>query len=173
MNTLTRVLITLLLITFSISASANWGNKFQCLKTKATEFDGTIAEAAIATPELSTLVTALSTANLVDAVNGEGNLTVFAPTNDAFNAIPPSILNEILADTDILTAVLLYHVVDGKVDARRSYFPKKIETLAEQKLFLTQIDRKPHVNQSMINCQAVKTTNGIVWIIGSVLLPQF
>ncbi|WP_281557942.1 fasciclin domain-containing protein [Thalassomonas sp. RHCl1] len=161
-------------IILSATAQASWNKgKFQCLKIQAVEFDGTIAEAAIATPALSTLVTALTAAGLVDAVNGDGNLTVFAPTNEAFNNVPAPILQALLDDTDLLTSVLLYHVVDRKIDARRSYFTKKVSTLAEQKVFLNRQNGAPHVNQSEVNCQGVKTSNGIVWIIDSVLLPQF
>jgi len=123
-------------IALSSTAQAGWNSsQFQCLKTQAVEFDGTIAEAAIATPALSTLVTALSAAGLVDAVNGDGNFTVFAPTNEAFSNVPAPILQALLADTDLLTTVLLYHVVDGQLDARRSYFTRKVSTLAEQKVF--------------------------------------
>ncbi|WDE06530.1 fasciclin domain-containing protein [Thalassomonas viridans] len=163
-----------LAVALSSPTQASWGKgKFQCLKTKAVQFDGTIAEAAIATPALSTLVTALTAANLVDAVNGAGNFTVFAPTNDAFNNVPGPILQALLDDSALLTTALLYHVIDGKVDARRPYFTRKVSTLAEQKVFLNRQNGAPFVNQSQVNCQGVKTSNGIVWIIDSVLLPQF
>ncbi|WP_158587031.1 fasciclin domain-containing protein [Motilimonas pumila] len=174
MNKKITLLASAAALLFASNASAGWNKaSYQCLKTKPAVFDGTIAEAAIATPELSTLVTALSAANLVDAVNGDGNLTVFAPTNAAFENVPAPILGEILGDTDVLSAVLLHHVVDGKFDARRSYFPKAKTSLVGQKLFLSRTEGKPHVNQSEIACQPVKTDNGTVWIIDSVLLPQF
>merc|ERR1711872_302141 len=70
-----------------------------------------IAELAIATPQLSTLLAAVKAAGLVDALAGEGPFTVFAPTNDAFAKIPSDTLNGLLADKDALTAVLLRHVV--------------------------------------------------------------
>merc|ERR1711999_31936 len=70
-----------------------------------------IAELAIATPQLSTLLAAVKAAGLVDTLAGEGPFTVFAPTNDAFAKIPSDTLNGLLADKDALTAVLLRHVV--------------------------------------------------------------
>merc|ERR1712193_484808 len=72
-----------------------------------------IAELAIATPQLSTLLAAVKAAGLVDTLAGAGPFTVFAPTNDAFAKIPEDALNGLLADKDALTAVLLRHVVPG------------------------------------------------------------
>merc|ERR1711994_918986 len=70
----------------------------------------TIAELAIATPQLSTLLAAVKAAGLVETLSGEGPFTVFAPTNDAFAKIPADTLNGLLADKEALTAVLLRHV---------------------------------------------------------------
>merc|ERR1712032_1153802 len=72
-----------------------------------------IAELAIATPQLSTLLAAVKAAGLVDTLAGAGPFTVFAPANDAFAKIPSDTLNGLLADKDALTAVLLRHVVPG------------------------------------------------------------
>merc|ERR1712060_1015757 len=72
-----------------------------------------IAELAIATPQLSTLLAAVKAAGLVETLAGEGPFTVFAPTNKAFAKIPKTTLNGLLADKDALTAVLLRHVVPG------------------------------------------------------------
>merc|ERR1712032_1560764 len=72
-----------------------------------------IAELAIATPQLSTLLAAVEAANLVDTLAGEGPFTVFAPTNDAFAKIPKQTLDGLLADKEALTAVLLRHVIPG------------------------------------------------------------
>merc|ERR1712083_398001 len=73
----------------------------------------TIAELAIATPQLSTLLAAVKAAGLVETLSGEGPFTVFAPTNDAFAKIPADTLNGLLADKEALTKVLLRHVVPG------------------------------------------------------------
>jgi len=144
----------------------------QCLKTKPVRFDGTIVDAALATPALSTLVNLVINAGLVDALNAPGNLTVFAPTDEAFGAIPGSVLDAIGSDVDILAAVLTYHVIAGKADPRRAVRPRKVETLQGQNVFLS-FDGTAQVNQSNVSCQGVRTDNGTVWIIDSVLLPQF
>ena len=76
-----------------------------------------IVETAKANGSFSTLVTALTAANLVDTLKGTGPFTVFAPTDAAFNALPSGLLNQLLADTTALTQVLTYHVVSGKLTA--------------------------------------------------------
>ncbi|MBC8097841.1 MAG: fasciclin domain-containing protein, partial [Armatimonadetes bacterium] len=76
----------------------------------------TIVDLAVATPDLSTLVTAVQAAGLVDVLaDPEAEWTVFAPTNDAFAALPEGALDALLADTELLTRVLTYHVVQGTV----------------------------------------------------------
>lgn len=144
----------------------------KCAATRPAEFDGTIVEAAVATPELSTLVSLVTAADLVDALNGPGPLTVYAPTNAAFAKIPADVLGAIGADTQVLTSVLTYHVSAGSKDPRRPRSPREISTLNGQSVFF-DYDDGPQINQSTASCKAVKTSNGIVWIIDSVLLPQF
>ena len=154
-----------------------YNSYLQCLYTPKVRFHGTIVEAALATPELSTLAFAVQAAGLVDVLNGPGPFTVFAPVNDAFDAIPADILGAILADTDILTAVLTYHVSAGTGrwnDPRRALFrPKERNTVVGQTVFFNRSNSGPQVNQSNVSCQGVKTDNGVVWLIDSVLLPQF
>ena len=74
-----------------------------------------VASAASANPVLSTLVTAVKKAGLVDTLNSQQAITVFAPTNDAFAAIPAKTLKGVLADKQELTKILTYHVVAGKI----------------------------------------------------------
>lgn len=154
-----------------------WNSYIQCLRTPKIRFHGTIVEAAVATPELSTLVFAVQEAGLVDVLSGPGPFTVFAPSNDAFGAIPEDVLGAILADTDLLTAVLTYHVSAGAGrwnDPRRALWrPKERHTVQGQSVFFNRSNDGPQVNQSNVACQGVKTDNGVVWLIDSVLLPQF
>jgi uncharacterized surface protein with fasciclin (FAS1) repeats len=144
-----------------------------CRKTQAVDFPGTIVDAAVATPALSTLKDLVVAAGLADALSAPGNLTVFAPTNDAFAKIPAGVLGAIGSDLAVLTAVLTYHVVPGKVDPRHPV-TRELTTLQGQSLF-AGYDRGTGaaVNQSVADCTAVRTTNGTVWVIDSVLLPQF
>ena len=145
----------------------------QCSRTPLTVFDGTIVDAAIATPELSTLVSLVVAAGLVEALAAPGSLTVFAPTNAAFGKIPAGVLGAIGGDPTVLTSVLTYHVVAGAADPR-DLGVRETHTLQGQTLFLEfEKGVGPSVNQSVADCRGVKTTNGTVWLIDGVLQPQY
>lgn len=154
-------------------ASTNFASYLKCRHTTLTEFPGTIVEAAVATPELSTLVSLVSAAGLVDALNAPDSLTVFAPTNDAFGKVPAPLLGLIGGNKDLLTQVLTYHVSDKQADPRRSLIPTQVKTLQGQTVYIGYDQNGASVNQSVASCKGVKTTNGTVWVIDSVLLPQF
>lgn len=146
---------------------------FRCASTPAVKFPGTIVDAALATPDLKALADAVVAANLAGVLSGPGPFTVYAPTNAAFAKIPPSVLSAITSDVSLLTAVLTYHVTPGKADPRFVFnTPKEAPTVQGQTVFFSR-DKGPQVNQSNVACQAVRTTNGVVWLIDSVLLPQF
>ena len=103
----------------------------------------TIVETAVNTPSLSTLVTALQAADLVDALSDtEADFTVFAPTNDAFKKIPADTLASLLADKDALTAVLKQHVLASSVSALNAFAAngKEVETLQGNKLSVNIVD---------------------------------
>ena len=145
-----------------------------CNAIPFAQFDGTIVDAAVATPELSTLVGLVTQAGLVEALSGPGELTVYAPTNSAFAGVPSSVLNAIAEDAGLLTAVLTYHVSPGAVDPRKSKLARERRTLLAKQSVFVDFDRNgPKVNQSIADCQGVRTSNGTVWLIDSVLLPQF
>jgi uncharacterized surface protein with fasciclin (FAS1) repeats len=177
----TLALIAGALLSLPMMASADDSSKhhgksyFNCLRTSLDVFDGTIAEAAAATPDLSTLYTLVGLAGLGEALSGTDHLTVYAPTNAAFEKLPTALVDLLTADpTGLLTTVLTYHVSSGIRDPRRAFFPKETSTLQGQTVFLeNERGDGPQVNQSNVNCKGVKTNNGVVWLIDSVLLPQF
>jgi uncharacterized surface protein with fasciclin (FAS1) repeats len=138
-----------------------------CRSAMPVDYPGTIVDAAVNTPALSTLT------SLVFALAAPGNLTVFAPTNDAFASIPAGVLGAIGSDLGVLTAVLTYHVVDGPADPRRIPIAAAT-TLQGQSVFLRyQSGVGPTINQSVTGCKAIRATNGTIWVVDSVLLPQF
>ncbi|MBV1946183.1 fasciclin domain-containing protein, partial [Streptomyces sp. BV129] len=106
-------------------------------KNGAGSFDGMakdpVATAASNNPALSTLVTAVKKAGLVDTLNNAQNITVFAPTNDAFNKIPKATLDKVLNDKAQLTKILTYHVV-GKKLAPKDLENGSFDTLEKSKL---------------------------------------
>ena len=107
MMKLSSSIVAVLAIVFSTSLSAQVQPETMasCLSTDIVEFDGNIVEAAVATPALSTLVTAVEVAGLVDALATSEGITVYAPTNDAFDALPGNLVETLLANTDLLSAV--------------------------------------------------------------------
>jgi uncharacterized surface protein with fasciclin (FAS1) repeats len=145
----------------------------ECVGTPIAKFNGTIVDAAVATPELSTLVDAVLAAGLGDALATAENITVYAPTNAAFAKIPGDITAAILADVDVLTAVLTYHVSPGIQDPRQFVPPVRRTTLSGQSVYYARIGNEARVNNAAVNCQGVQASNGRVWFIDSVLMPSF
>ncbi|MGW5328016.1 fasciclin domain-containing protein [Streptomyces sp. NPDC004014] len=145
-------------------------------KDGAGSFDGMakdpVATAASNNPALSTLVSAVKKAGLVDTLNNAQNITVFAPTNDAFKKIPKATLDKVLADKAQLTKILTYHVVGQKLtpkDLENGSFP----TLEKSKVMTSGSGESYTVNDSAkVVCGNVKTANANVYIIDTVLMPK-
>ena len=142
----------------------------------AGSFDGMsqdpAATAASHNPVLSTLVTAVTKAGLVDTLNSDGPFTIFAPTNDAFAAIPADQLNAILADTAKLTSILTYHVVAGASMSSADLIKAgKVKTVNGGELTIGSDNGVLTVNGVKSVCMDVHTANATVHIIGQVLLP--
>jgi uncharacterized surface protein with fasciclin (FAS1) repeats len=134
--------------------------------------DDPAATAASNNPVLSTLVTAVSEAGLVDTLNGEGPFTIFAPYNDAFSAIPEEDLNAILADQDLLTSILTYHVVAGEsLDAQALADAGTVTTVNGADLAIEVSGDTITVNGASVICGNVQTANATVHIIDAVLVP--
>ncbi len=131
-----------------------------------------VATAASNTPDLSTLVTAVKKADLVNTLNSAQGITVFAPTNDAFGALPKSTLDKALGDPKgLLTTVLTYHVVQGQLTPDQLAGTHK--TLQGGTLQVTGSGEDFKVNgASSVVCGNVKTANATVYLIDQVLLPK-
>ncbi|MEU6383536.1 fasciclin domain-containing protein [Streptomyces bauhiniae] len=145
-------------------------------KNGAGSFDGMskdpVATAASNNPALSTLVAAVKKAGLVDTLNNAQNITVFAPTNDAFNKIPKATLDKVLNDKAQLTKILTYHVV-GKKLAPKDLENGSFDTLEKSKVMTSGSGESYTVNDSAkVVCGNVKTSNANVYIIDSVLMPK-
>ncbi|MFD3546166.1 fasciclin domain-containing protein [Streptomyces sp. NPDC058655] len=142
----------------------------------AGSFDGMaqdpVATAASNNPALSTLVAAVKQAGLVDTLNNAEDITVFAPTNEAFAKIPKVDLDKVLADKATLTKILTYHVVGEKLT------PKQLEngsfeTLEKSALTTAGSGESYKVNgTSNVVCGNVKTANAQVYIVDTVLMPK-
>ena len=144
-------------------------------KSGSGSFDGMaqdpVATAASNNPALSTLVAAVKKAGLVDTLNNAQNITVFAPTNDAFAKIPKATLDKVLADKAQLTKILTYHVVGQKLTPT-NLEKGSFDTLEKSKLTTAGSGESYTVNGSAkVVCGNVKTANANVYIIDTVLMP--
>jgi transforming growth factor-beta-induced protein len=131
----------------------------------------TVAEAVTADPDFSTLLTAVKAAGLVDTLNGAGPYTVFAPTNAAFAKVPKETLDGLLNDPAALKAVLLYHVVSGKVMSPDVVKLTTATTVngADVKVMVDGSTVK--INDATVTKVDVPACNGVIHVIDSVLLP--
>ncbi|OCC14079.1 fasciclin domain-containing protein [Streptomyces sp. PTY087I2] len=130
-----------------------------------------VATAASNNPELSTLVDAVKKADLVDTLNNAENITVFAPTNAAFEKIPQADLEALLNDKDQLTKVLTYHVVGEKVTTQQME-DGTFKTLEGSDLTTKGSGTAFTVNDSSkIVCGDVPTANATVNLVDTVLMP--
>lgn len=129
-----------------------------------------VAAAASNNPALSTLVSAVQAAGLVDTLNSAQDITVFAPTNDAFGALPKETLDAAMADpTGLLTTVLTNHVVEGRLSPDQ--VAGEHQTLGGGKITVSGSGENFMVGEATVVCGNVQTANATVYIIDQVLLP--
>ena len=130
----------------------------------------TIADAAAATPQLSTLNKLIGDAGLAKTLSEPGPFTVFAPTNDAFKAMPAKTLEALGNDPTLLKSVLTYHVLAGKV-AAADVKNGPAKTLQGGSVALAKAGAFVTVEEAVVTTADVSASNGVVHIIDRVLLP--
>lgn len=131
----------------------------------------TIVETAQEAGQFSTLLAAVEAAGLVDVLSGEGPFTVFAPTDAAFAAIPEDQLAAILADTELLTAILTYHVVSGKVMAADVVNLTSATTVQGSDITITVSDGGVQVDGANVVVTDIEASNGVIHVIDAVITP--
>ena len=132
---------------------------------------GNIVEIAQATPDLSTLVTAVSAAGLAETLSGPGPFTVFAPTNAAFAALPAGTLDTLLADpTGQLASILKLHVISGAVDSEAAIAAAggTVETLGGP-ITVELEGEKLVVGGATVTTADIKASNGVIHVIDAVI----
>jgi uncharacterized surface protein with fasciclin (FAS1) repeats len=131
-----------------------------------------IVDTAVAAGSFKILAKALTEAELVDALKGEGPFTVFAPTDEAFEKLPEGTLEALLKDKEKLIAILKYHVVAGKVMAKDVVKLEEAETLLKDAK--VKIDAKDGVkiNDATVVTADIECTNGVIHVIDTVLIPE-
>jgi len=133
--------------------------------------DQTIVDIAASDEDFSTLVTAVTEAGLVETLSGEGPFTVFAPTNEAFEALPEGTLDTLLADpTGALTDVLQLHVIAGEVDSEAATAAAGtcVETLGGQ-VKVEEVDGGLTIGGAAITTVDLEASNGVIHVIDSVI----
>jgi uncharacterized surface protein with fasciclin (FAS1) repeats len=138
--------------------------------------DQTIVEIAQGDDSFSTLVQALKAADLVEALQGEGPFTVFAPTNEAFNKLPDGQLESLLKEEnkEQLQAILQYHVVPGKATASDVTGMSEAETLQGKMVQIQANDSGVQLmgqNAATVTSTDIMASNGVIHVIDTVLLP--
>lgn len=131
-----------------------------------------IVDTAVAAGSFTTLVTAVQAADLVETLKGAGPFTVFAPNDAAFAKIPAADLNALVADKAALTNVLTYHVVAGKVMAADVVNLTSATTVQGQDLTIEVKYGKVFVNGAEVIATDIETSNGVIHVIDTVVLPK-
>ena len=134
----------------------------------------TVVDIAVGSPDHTTLVAAVTAAGLVETLSGTGPFTIFAPTNDAFAALPAGTVEGLLKPEakDKLTSVLTYHVVAGNVMAADLSDGQVVKTLNGQDLKVSIKDGKVMINGANVTAADLVGSNGVIHVIDAVLLPK-
>ncbi len=135
--------------------------------------DKTIPEVATSAGNFKTLLAAAKAAGLVDALSGDGPLTVFAPTDDAFAKIPEATLASLLKpeNKQQLVDILTYHVVSGRVYSEDALKAKSAKTLGGSAISIGVKDGVAMVNNSKLVATDIDASNGVIHVIDTVLMP--
>ena len=139
--------------------------------------DDPVGTAASNNPVLTTLTQAVTAANLVDSLNGQQDITVLAPANPAFEAVPADALQALLADSAQLTAVLTHHVIAGRLTPEQlagthtTLNNDEVTIEGEAEMFTIAGEGTVTSTEATVICGNVQTANATVYIIDQVLAP--
>jgi len=135
--------------------------------------DKDIVDIAASAGSFKTLVAAVQAAGLVDALKGEGPLTVFAPTDEAFGKLPEGTVENLLKpeNKDKLVAILTYHVVPGRVTADQVVNLDSAKTLNGRSLKISSKDGNVMVDAARVTATDIMASNGVIHTIDTVVLP--
>jgi uncharacterized surface protein with fasciclin (FAS1) repeats len=129
-----------------------------------------IVDTAVEAGTFETLVAAVTAAGLVDTLKGDGPFTVFAPTDEAFAALPEGTVEGLLNDIPALTAILTYHVVPGTVMSSDLSEGLTAATVNGEEVTIT-LDGGPKVDGANITTADIETSNGVIHVIDAVIMP--
>ena len=132
-----------------------------------------IVDLAVGTDQLSTLVAAVKAAGLVDVLKGDGPFTVFAPTDEAFAALPEGTLTKLLKpeNKEMLQKILTYHVVAGEYGAAHLADGQRVATVQGDKVIVSKNNQGVMIDNAAVVKADIDASNGIVHVINKVILP--
>lgn len=132
-----------------------------------------IVDTAVEAGTFETLVAAVQAAGLVDTLKGDGPFTVFAPTDEAFAALPEGTVEDLLLpeNEDELTAILTYHVVPGKVMSTDLMDDMEAETVQGSSVTI-DLDNGVMVENANVTTADIETSNGVIHVIDTVIMPE-
>ena len=130
-----------------------------------------IVDTAIENGNFTTLVTALTAANLVETLRGTGPFTVFAPDDDAFAKIDTTTLNALLADVPTLSKILTFHVVSGKYLSADVVGMTSLTSVEGSILSITVTGSTVEVQNATITLTDIECSNGVIHVIDTVMIP--
>ncbi len=130
-----------------------------------------IVEVAAAAGSFTTLLAAAEAAGLVDVLKSEGPFTVFAPTDEAFAKLPEGTVESLLENPEALRAVLLYHVVPGRVTAEQVVTLSEAETAQGAAVRISTYGETVRINDATVTAADIEASNGIIHVIDTVILP--
>jgi uncharacterized surface protein with fasciclin (FAS1) repeats len=133
--------------------------------------DMNIVETAVEAGSFTTLVAAVEAAGLVETLSGEGPFTVFAPTDEAFAALPEGTVEALLEDIPALTAILTYHVVPGAVMSGDLSDDMMATTVNGADITVSIDMGTVMINDATVTTADIETSNGVIHVIDSVILP--
>jgi len=139
---------------------------------KGNDSSKDIVTIAVESGQFNTLAKALTETGLVEALQGDGPFTVFAPTDEAFSKLPEGTIESLLNDKETLKSILLYHVVSGKVTSDQVVKLNKAETLSGKNVNIKTSDAGVVINDSKVIAADVMAKNGVIHIIDTVLIPE-
>jgi uncharacterized surface protein with fasciclin (FAS1) repeats len=130
-----------------------------------------IVTVAVENGNFKTLAAALTAAGLIETLQGAGPFTVFAPTDAAFAKLPAGTVEALLKDKAKLTAILTYHVVAGKVEAKDVVKLSSAQTVNGATVAIKVVNGKVMINNATVAAADVQASNGVIHVIDTVILP--
>jgi uncharacterized surface protein with fasciclin (FAS1) repeats len=145
-----------------------------CLVPATTEAgpDKDIVDTAVEDGSFATLTQALAAAGLLETLKGSGPYTVFAPSDEAFDRLPPGTLQALLADKAKLTEVLTYHVVPGMVMATEVAKLSSAKTVLGRSVRITKLGEDVTIDNANVVKSDIAAANGVIHVIDAVILPH-